>query len=330
VAESAAGPGPSAGRARDVLEALRTVVGFDCAALSFRDPSEGRLRTLAKIGYADRFDEATGLPEYRAEHARLHMLTPNRPLRFSDLPCGGASTFSATELAWPAGLRGGLGMALYARDGRETGFLTVNTIGADGLDDGERDAVALLGGVLGEVSDVLGALAVRFRGRVLLTGAGSIVPLPGAGEHPVLRGDSPAVELLRRLVREGVVASTFLWRSPSTRRWHRIELVPVADPSAAGCVAAARVDAVGCPYDLTPRELEVLTLVARGCANREIADRLIVSRGTVRTHVERVLAKLGATSRTEAAVRAIAEGLLVWVGGQPPPPPARPGGKSVM
>ena len=320
MAESAAGPGPSASRAQDVLDALRGVVDFDCAGLSFLDPAEGRLRTLASVGYPDGFYEATGLPEYRAEHARLRMLVPRRPLRFSDLPDGGASTFTATELAWPMGLRGGLGMALYARDGRETGFLSINTIGAGGLDDADRDAVALLGGVLGEVSDVLGALAVRFQGQVLLTGAGSIVPVPGAGEHPLLHGESPAVDLLRRLVADGIFMAAFLWREPSTRRWHRVELVPVTDPSAGACVAAARVDAVEPPYGLTPRELEVLTLVARGCANREIAERLIVARGTVRTHVERVLAKLGATSRTEAAARAIAVGLLVWVGEQPPPP----------
>ena len=172
---------------------------------------------------------------------------------------------------------------------------------------------------------MLGALAARFRGQVLLTRAGSIVPILGTHEHPLLRGDSPAVELLRRLVAEGVVASAFHWREPSTRRWHRIELVPITDAGAADCVAAARIEPVELPYQLTPRELEVLTLIARGCTNGEIAERLVVSRGTVRTHVERVLAKLGATTRTDAAVRAIAEGLLVWIGEQPPPAPRRPG-----
>jgi hypothetical protein len=168
VAESAVGSGPSAGRAQDVLEALSTVVGYDCAGLSYLDPGAGRLRALATVGYWDGFDEATGVAEYREEHARLHMHARNRPLRFSDLPDRGAATFTATELAWPLGLRGGLGMALYARDGRETGFLSVNTVGADGIGDAERDLIALLGGVLGEVTDVLGALAERFRGQVLL------------------------------------------------------------------------------------------------------------------------------------------------------------------
>ena len=329
MAESAVGPGPSAGRAQEVLEALSTVVGFDCAGLSYLDPGAGRLRALATIGYPDGFDAATGVPEYREEHARLRMLAPNRPLRFSDLPDGGASTFTATELAWPLGLRGGLGMALYARCGRETGFLSLNTVGLHGIGDADRDLVSLLGGVLGEVSDVLGSLAARFRGQVLFTRTGSIVPVPGTCESPLMYGASPALELLRRLVAGRIVASVFHWQEPSTRRWHHIELVPVIDAGVADCVAAARITAVDLPYRLTARELDVLTLIARGCTNGEIAERLVVARGTVRTHVERVLDKLGATTRTEAAVRAIAEGLLVWVGGQPPPAPRRPGGRSV-
>jgi non-specific serine/threonine protein kinase len=55
---------------------------------------------------------------------------------------------------------------------------------------------------------------------------------------------------------------------------------------------------------LTARELEVLPLLAAGLTNQQIADRLFISRGTVRTHVSNILAKLGARSRTEAAVLA--------------------------
>ena len=60
---------------------------------------------------------------------------------------------------------------------------------------------------------------------------------------------------------------------------------------------------------LTPREVEVLRLLAQGLTNREIAARLIVSVGTVKVHVERILAKLGVSDRTQAAVRAVTLGL---------------------
>lgn len=60
---------------------------------------------------------------------------------------------------------------------------------------------------------------------------------------------------------------------------------------------------------LTAREREVLILVARGESNREIADALVISERTARTHVSNVLVKLGLASRTQAALWAIREGL---------------------
>lgn len=58
-------------------------------------------------------------------------------------------------------------------------------------------------------------------------------------------------------------------------------------------------------YDLTEREKEVLSLMIEGLNNLEIADRLVVSRSTVKFHVSSVLAKLNATSRTEAVAIAL-------------------------
>jgi NarL family two-component system response regulator YdfI len=62
---------------------------------------------------------------------------------------------------------------------------------------------------------------------------------------------------------------------------------------------------------LTARESEVLTMLAEGTSNKEIAARLNISEHTVKFHVSSILAKLGATTRTEAVSRGVRQGLIV-------------------
>ncbi len=62
--------------------------------------------------------------------------------------------------------------------------------------------------------------------------------------------------------------------------------------------------------DLTPRELEVLTRIARGRSNYEIAQELVISEPTVRTHVSNILSKLHLTDRTQAAIYGLQQHLV--------------------
>lgn len=65
------------------------------------------------------------------------------------------------------------------------------------------------------------------------------------------------------------------------------------------------------PEELTEREIEVLRLIAQGQANKEIAQVLVIAEKTVRTHVSNILSKLGLQSRTQAALYAIRNGLVL-------------------
>ena len=103
----------------------------------------------------------------------------------------------------------------------------------------------------------------------------------------------------------GVIAALFailgLWLGFRFRR--KVEVireVPVLVPAPADFVRDdARVASLG----LTPRELEILGLIAQGLSNREIAERVFVSENTVKTHSSRVFDKLGARRRTQAVQR---------------------------
>ena len=63
-------------------------------------------------------------------------------------------------------------------------------------------------------------------------------------------------------------------------------------------------------YELTKRELEVLSLIATGATNREIAEQLFVSEGTVKNHVSNILSRLGLRDRIQAAIFAIEHNLV--------------------
>ncbi|MFE7772645.1 response regulator [Streptomyces sp. NPDC057445] len=121
-----------------------------------------------------------------------------------------------------------------------------------------------------------------------------------AGASGFLLKDAPPADLISAV---RVVASGEALLAPSVTR--RL----IAD-FAAQRPAPRRNRATPRPGGLTPRETEVLELIACGLSNQEIAERLVVAEQTVKTHVGRVLAKLALRDRAQAVIFAYESGLV--------------------
>ena len=87
-------------------------------------------------------------------------------------------------------------------------------------------------------------------------------------------------------------------------------LASTSSPGGAAPGVAAAPDQGGLPQPLTEREWEVLRAMAGGLSNREIADRLVITEGTVKNHVSNILGKLDARDRTQAILKAQALRLI--------------------
>jgi DNA-binding NarL/FixJ family response regulator len=117
----------------------------------------------------------------------------------------------------------------------------------------------------------------------------------GRGFRGYLLKDTPRDEVIRA-IRGTISGKTYL------------------DPSVAGKVLRQASShqtqpATNITSQLTDRETDVLRLIARGFSNKNISERLFLSEGTIRNHVSSILAKLGVSDRTQAAVIAIQHGL---------------------
>ncbi|MEU6846792.1 response regulator transcription factor [Streptomyces sp. NPDC046716] len=122
-----------------------------------------------------------------------------------------------------------------------------------------------------------------------------------AGASGFLLKDASADQLAEAV---RVVASGEALLAPTVTRRLIAEYARLADGSGGPAPTGAR------PPELTERETEVLILIAQGRSNAEIAGELVVAEQTVKTHVGRILVKLGLRDRTQAAVFAYESGLV--------------------
>ncbi|MCG7526631.1 response regulator transcription factor [Streptomyces sp. OfavH-34-F] len=123
-----------------------------------------------------------------------------------------------------------------------------------------------------------------------------------AGASGFLLKDAPPADLIAAV---RVVAAGDALLAPSVTRRLIADFARQQPSPAARSGAALRLNG------LTPRETEVLELIARGLSNQEIAGRLVLAEQTVKTHIGRVLAKLSLRDRAQAVIFAYEAGLVV-------------------
>lgn len=307
-------------RAEQLVQVLRDLVRCDAIALTAADPfgTAPEHKLIMADGYSeaalkrilDDFVPDAVNPAYRLLRDRVRAA-----LRWSDLARDWEIRFDTTSLAeeylLPAGFHEGLSASLWLPDGSHVGAIHMNWEASKAATDDRRHIVEQFRPLLAGASNLLQphrviADEIHPDAHVAVLGEGLNQKIPGRDVGPTLRAGEKLWSLLStKAYRDG----SYLLIDDASK-FHRIELNPCA-----GSTVLVSEREVPPPYGLTAREMQIVTMIASGASNPEIADALIVSRRTVSTHVEHILEKLGAVSRAEVAARASREGLrLIQLG----------------
>jgi DNA-binding CsgD family transcriptional regulator len=326
-------------RGLGLLAALRGLVPDDGAWLALLAPGRNSCTPVAGADLDDRTVRYLGGPQTARDIDLTGTSRLALPLNLSDLPYAVEELTTWAACLLPAGFHESLSVALYASGGRHIGFLTLLSGTADPPPAERHSRLGRLTSVFAHAIDPLRSLLPAARlvqgatAGVVLRVDGGNSPLPDMDGHPLLDADSPPVAVARSGIESGSVYTSFLWPlSEDSHAAEHIRVTALASTEDAPAMVAGMVllSPPGDLHGLTPRELEVLGHVISGSSNAEIARSLVVAQRTVAAHIEHILTKLAAPSRTLAAVRAEREGVYVPpVPRRTPPPrgpsPARPG-----
>jgi DNA-binding CsgD family transcriptional regulator len=244
-------------------------------------------------------------------------------MRVCDSPVPPQAVQVWAEYLVPAGFREGLGVGLFTPDGRYLGVLAVHTHSPVAPTDAVRDVVGMLARLLAHAvdpmreADAVASLVQGAIGGVGLTDGGTALPLPGLSGHHLLATGSPVLAVVAagrsggaRMLQESFLCLELTEDGVAHHLRITVLVVPPGTPPY-DVTAVVVVSPPGELYGLTPRELEVLGLLVEGWPNQPIAAELGITERTVAAHVEHILTKLAAPSRTVAAVSALRLGLFV-------------------
>lgn len=319
--EVAASTGPLPTRAHEMLGSLRRLVPFDTAWLALADHMSSSYTGLASIDLDEPTQHYLGGPKMAHDIEVTGTDRARPPLSVSDLPYPAADLPTWAECLHPAGLHEVLAVALFDTARRHIGFLALLYGSEEPPPPAARQRLHQLTRVLAHGIDPLRPLAAAAHmvrgataGAVLMRNATQ--PLPGLDGDALLAEASPVIAVARSYLDDGQPFVSFLWPRGGRHAPHghvRVTVLSSPEESPVHPRGAVILSPANDVRGLTPREFEVLGLLIDGCSNSEIAHALSLAPRTVATHLEHILIKFDAPSRTLAAVRAEREGLYVPV-----------------
>ncbi|MBF9134581.1 response regulator transcription factor [Plantactinospora sp. S1510] len=313
-------PGDATDRVPELLTVLHRLVPYAGSVMQVLNPERREFEMLGEFGYGEPTLAYLRSSEYYHEMELLGMDRDRPPMCLRDAPVPPAELASWAEHLEPAGFREGVGITLFTPDGRHLGLLSLHTDDPAYPSDAARDFLGMLTPLIADAVDPMRSLVTLSRivadaqAGVVLTRAGNVLSIPGLPGHPLLAIGSAVLEVAAASLTEGSGYHSFLCphRPAGGTEGHvRITVLPCPTSTPIHLLAMVLTSPAGDLRGLTRRELEILGLLVDGWSNQRIASRLVIAQRTVAAHVEHILSKLNAPSRTLAAVRALRRGLYV-------------------
>lgn len=310
-------PDDTTARLPQMLDRLADEVGAKRLPGRRRDDHQSRHRDEALADprqhrYARPVSRHLGGEFLHSAHGRL-VLESRDPLRIEADTHDFRGTTHFHDVLQPAGYDDGISLALRSPDDVVVGIVHLSACSADDLRTETLAALPAIGRVLARVTEVA-SCTVR---DVTLPPEYAVVRVdaqgrvrPVVGRDPLhLDLDDDVLAILHDILSTGVRFAGFLHQQDG-----RLVEVRVHAPEGRSTVHQPYVVATRpaeSTLGLTMRQLEVLTAVATGAGNREIAEELFLTQRTVAAHVEAILTRLDAPSRAGAAAKATAAGVLL-------------------
>ncbi|WP_214370867.1 helix-turn-helix domain-containing protein [Pseudonocardia sp. H11422] len=311
----AAAPGRTRDRAEAMREPLHRIMPFEAFWMAALDPERREHAELVACGHDDATLRYMAGPEMLGDIEAVGLDRSSRTVTAHDTPVPKEELRVWSDFYAPAGFLEGLGVGLFTTDGRYLGLLTMLTDTEAHPTRDECELIAMLAPTIARAVDPMRMIATSARmvrqahAGVVLTRGGGVLPLPDLPPHPVLDRGSAVLSVVTSQLAQGAVYSSFL----CARQAGHLRITALACPPEPPYHLTAVV-LVSTPPDLhglTPCELEVLGLLVEGWSRLRIAAALEMAEFDVAARVETAATKLGAPTRTLAAVRAAREGLYV-------------------